>query len=159
MDSIYPFFRWADQTWVHNFISDSKWLFPAIEGVHIVALALLFGAVIVLNFRLLGIMQRQRPAADLGRELAPWIFSSLVIILTTGVLLFFSEAARSFNSGPFRLKMVLLVSAIVFHYAVSKRIVYRKSGQSNPLVDAPVAVLGILLWLGVGLAGRAIGFF
>ena len=159
MDSIYPFFKWADETWLHNFVADSKWMFPAIEGVHIVALALLFGAVIVLNLRLLGIMQRQRPAADLCRELEPWIFSSLVIILTTGVMLFFSEATRSFHSGPFRLKIVLLVSAIVFHYGVSKRIANREDAQPHPLVDKPAAVLGILLWISVGFAGRAIGFF
>ena len=159
MDSIFPFFKWADQTWLHNFVSDSKWMFPAIEGVHIVALALLFGAVIVLNLRLLGIMQQQRPAADLGRELAPWILSSLIIILITGVMLFFSEATRSFYSGPFRLKMVLLVSAIIFHYVVSRRIVNREDTRPQPLVDKPVAVLGILLWVSVGFAGRAIGFF
>ena len=159
MNSIYPFFKWADQTWLHNFVSDSKWMFPAIEGVHIVALALLFGAVIVLNLRLLGIMQRERPAADLGRELGPWIFCSLVIILITGVMLFFSEATKSFNSGPFRLKIVLLVSAIVFHYVVSKRIVNREDSRPNPLVHKSAAVFGILLWVSVGLAGRAIGFF
>ena len=159
MDSIYPFFKWADETWLHDFIADSKWIFPAIEGVHIVALALLFGAVIVLNLRLLGIMQRQRSAADLGRELAPWIFCSLVIILITGVMLFFSEATRSFHSGPFRLKIVLLVSAIVFHYGISKRIVNREDTRPQPLVAKPAAVFAILLWVSVGFAGRAIGFF
>jgi hypothetical protein len=159
MDFIYPFFKWADQTWLHDFVSDSTWMFPAIEGVHIVALALLFGAVIVLNLRLLGIMQRQRPAADLGRELGPWIFCSLVIILTTGVMLFFSEATRSFHSGPFRLKMVLLVSAIFFHYVVSKRIVNREDSRPHPLLDKTAAVFAILLWVSIGFAGRAIGFF
>jgi hypothetical protein len=154
MDSIYPFFKWADKTWLHDLVADSTWVFPAVEGVHIVALALLFGAVIVLNLRLLGIMQRQRPAADLGRELAPWILCSLVIILTTGVMLFFSEATRSFHSGPFRLKMVLLVSAIFFHYVVSKRIMNRED-----LLAKAAAVFAILLWVSVGFAGRAIGFF
>ena len=51
MNSIFPFFQWLDKTWVNEVINNSSWLFPAIEGVHIVALALLFGAVIILNLR------------------------------------------------------------------------------------------------------------
>ena len=159
MNSIYPFIKWADETWVHKVINDSKWLFPAIEGVHIVALALLFGAVIVLNLRLLGVVMRQRPATELVRELAPWTLCSLVVILTTGVLLFLSEATKSFHSTPFRIKIVLLVSAIVFHYTVSRRIMTREDVTPHPLVAKTAAVLGIGLWISVGFAGRAIGFF
>src|SRR5574342_1270777 len=115
MNSIFPFFKWANETWLNKVINDSKWLFPAIEGVHIVALALLFGTVIVLNLRLLGTMMRQRSASQLARELEPWTLCSLIIILSTGALLFVAEAVKSFHSTPFRVKMVLLARAIVFH--------------------------------------------
>jgi hypothetical protein len=159
MQSIYPFFKWVDSTSLSRVINDSKWLFPAIEGVHIVALALLFGSVIVLNLRLLGVGVRQRPASELLHELQPWTFCSLIVILATGVLLFSAEATKSFHSNPFRIKMVLLVVAIVFHYAVSQRIVGRDSEQPHPILAKSSAVFAIALWVSVGLAGRAIGFF
>ena len=159
MNSIFPFFKWANETWLSEVINDSKWLFPAIEGVHIVALALLFGAVIVLNLRLLGIMMRDRPVPDLAREFAPWTLCSLVIILATGAMLFASEAVRVFRSTPFLIKMILLAAAIVFHYTVSRRIMNRDEGARHPVVAKGAAVIGLVLWLGVGFAGRAIGFF
>jgi hypothetical protein len=159
MNSIYPFFKWVDETWVSKVINDSKWLFPAIEGIHIVALALLFGTVIVLNLRLLGIGVQQRPASELLRELQPWTLCSLIVILTTGILLFAAEATKSFRSTPFRIKMVLLVSAIAFHYLVSQKIVDRDTGQTHPVLARSAAVFAIALWVSVGFAGRAIGFF
>ena len=59
---------------------------------------------------------------------------------------------------PFRIKIALLVAAIVFHYTVSRRIVSRDGGNHPALVRA-AAVFAIALWVSVGLAGRAIGFF
>ena len=159
MNSIYPFFRWVDETSLSKVINDSKWLFPAIEGVHIVALALLFGTVIVLNLRLLGIGVRQRASSELLRELQPWTLVSLIVILVTGVLLFAAEATKSFHSTPFRIKMVLLVTAIVFHYTISQRLVGRDDAQPHPFLTKGSAVFAILLWVSVGFAGRAIGFF
>src|SRR5687767_13572728 len=129
MDSLYPFFKWADKTALGAAINDSTWLFPAIEGVHIVALALLIGGVLVLNLRLMGVMMRGRSLPGLARELRPWTLSSLVVILVTGILLFFSEALRSFNSGPFRLKMVLLLAALLFHYTISRRLMNREDNS------------------------------
>ena len=158
MDSIYPFFKWVDTTWVSKAINDSKWLFPAIEGVHIVALALLFGTIFLLNLRLLGVGVRQRSVSELALELEPWTLCSLVVILISGVFLFASEATKSFRSTPFRIKIVLLVTAIAFHYIVSQRIVRREGGH-HPFLAKTSAVFAIALWVSVGFAGRAIGFF
>ena len=69
MNFLYPFFKWANSTSMSQVINDSSWLFPAIEGVHIAALALLFGAILVLNLRLMGLMMRDRSLPQLSREL------------------------------------------------------------------------------------------
>src|SRR5262249_4488411 len=92
MHSLLPPFKYVDKSSIGLFISDSRWLFPAIEAVHIVALALLFGAILMLNLRLFGLKVIDKPVARLAHDLAPWVFCSLMIILTSGVLLFSSEA-------------------------------------------------------------------
>jgi uncharacterized membrane protein len=158
MNSLFPFVKWINSLWISQTINNSKWLFPAIEGIHIVALALLFGAVIVLNLRMCGLMMRSRSLPQLASELAPWTFCSLVVILITGVLLFLSEAIRSFRSGPFQLKMVLLAAAIVFHYTVSLKLTREETGAPSAWRKA-AAAMAIVLWVSVGFAGRAIGFF
>jgi uncharacterized membrane protein len=159
MKSIYPFVVWLDGTWINRYINESSWLFAAIEAVHIVALALLFGTVIVLNLALAGLMMRGRSLPRIAREAAPWTFTSLVVILVSGVLLFVSEAVKSFQSGPFQLKMALLLAAVAFHYAISWRLMVKETRGRHPLFTKSAAVFGLALWLGVGFAGRAIAFF
>lgn len=159
MKTIYPFFKWIEGTWLNKLINDSDWLFPAIEAVHIVALALLFGAVIVLNLRLLGVMMRGRALPQLARELEPFTLVSLIVILASGFLLFAAEAVKSFHSTPFRIKMALLLTAIAFHYAVSWRLMHQEEGQRPQIFSKAAAVFALALWISVGFAGRAIGFF
>ena len=153
------FFKWVNGSWMSQTINDSIWLFPAIEGVHLVALALLFGAILVLNLRLMGIMMRERPLPQLFSELQPWTLCSLIVILVSGVLLFMSEAMKAFHSTPFRIKIVLLVAAIVFHYTISWKLMRRDDPQFSPAINKAAGGIAIALWLGVGFAGRAIGFF
>src|SRR5262245_38040518 len=106
MNSVFPFFTWVNDSWVAHWIANSAWIFPALEGVHIVALAVLFGAVIFVDLQMLGIVRSDTAVWRLEESLRPWVFSSLVFILVTGVLLFASEATKLYNSGPFRIKVV-----------------------------------------------------
>src|SRR5688572_4959921 len=121
--SLLQLFKWLDSSWLNKFINDSSWLFAAIEAVHIVALAMLFGAILVLNLRILRITMAARPLQQLKRELAPWTLFSLIIILLSVSLLFTAEAVKSYRSGPFRIKIAFLVSAIVFHYAIQSKLI------------------------------------
>jgi hypothetical protein len=159
MNSVFPFFKWVGSTWISKVINDSNWLFPAIEAIHIVALALLFGAALVLNLRLLGVMLRNVPVSRLARELAPWTLCSLIVILISGALLFASEAVKSFYSVPFRVKIVLLIVAILFHYTVGRKVSLTEEVQFSSLFSKATGIVGIILWLSVGFAGRAIAFF
>jgi uncharacterized protein DUF6644 len=158
MTSIFPFFRWANDTSAAHWIANSSWGFPALEGVHIVALALLFGAVIFVDLQMLGVIRSDTPVWRLDESLRPWIFTSLVIILVTGVLLFLSEATKLYNNGPFRIKVVMLLIALVFHFTI-----HREATQTDRTVglkwERLTAAVSLVLWISVGLAGRAIGFF
>src|SRR5262252_5129200 len=112
MSTLLPIFQWFAHTWAATTISDSRWLFPAIEAVHIVALALLCGAILILNLRLFGVTMPGKPMRQLAEELAPWTLISLLIILASGLLLFSSEAMKAYASVPFQVKMLFLFAAI-----------------------------------------------
>ena len=158
MHYLLPLFKWFDASWLGNVVRDSIWIFPAIEAVHIVALCVLFGAILMLNLRLLGLTLANKPIAQLAREFAPWVLVSLVIILITGVVLFSSEAMKSYASVPFQVKMVFLFAALVFHFTVYGRVTKARDGQIPQIWNALAAIVSILLWLGVGIGGRGIGF-
>jgi hypothetical protein len=150
---LHPIFQWFDEMRIAVAIRDSRLLFPIIENVHILALAVLLGTVVILSMRMLGFGLKQRPAADLYRTLAGLRNGALAVILASGFLLFSSEALKCYDSPPFWAKMCTLGAAILFQYtfvrASAKRGVWMK----------PAGLFSLLLWFGVGAAGRAIGFY
>src|SRR5204863_2794547 len=104
MHFLLPFFRWCDSTWLGETIRNSRIYFPIIETFHLLALTVLFGAVVVINLRLCRIVMSKQPVQILARDLAPWAFGSLVVILVSGTLLFLSEALKCYASKPFQVK-------------------------------------------------------
>jgi hypothetical protein len=159
MSSAFPLFRWANDLPVADWVRNSTWIFPALETVHIVALAMLFGAVIFVDLQLLGVIRSETPVWRLEKSLRPWTFCSLVVILVTGALLFTSEATKLYISQPFRIKVVMLFLALVFHFTIHRKATQTEGRQAGLKWDRLTAAVSLVLWLSVGLAGRAIGFF
>jgi hypothetical protein len=158
MHFLLPFFKWADALPISAAIRNTNWMFPAIEAVHIVALAMLLGAILMLDLRLFGLTLRARPVRQIANELQPFTVVSLVIILISGFLLFASEAVKCYASAPFQVKMSFLFAAIVFHFTVYARVTKAEAANAIPPWGKLAAAVSIVLWLGVGLGGRAIGF-
>jgi len=159
MTSLLPLFQWANNLWVADWVRKSTWIFPAAETVHIVALAVLFGTVVFVDLQMLGLVRRDTPASQLEKELRPWTFSSLIVILFTGVLLFSSEAMKLYINVPFQFKIVALFIAIVFNYTIHRAVIGMEPVRLGPVWGKLTAAISIALWLSVGFAGRAIGFF
>lgn len=78
-------------------------------------------------------------------------------MLTSGVLLFLSEAIKCYGNTSFRVKMLFLFAALLFQFTIYNRTV-KNEGQIAPLGGKIAAGITLCLWFGVGLAGRAIGF-
>jgi uncharacterized membrane protein len=157
MHALLPFFKWCDNTWVGETIRGSRLYFPIIETFHLLALTILFGAVLVLTMRMCGLMMTSQPTSQVARDLGPWAGWSLVVILVSGIMLFLSEAMKCYASKPFQVKMTFLFAALIFHFTVH-RSVSRSEREPKLVWGAAVGVVNALLWLGVGLGGRAIGF-
>lgn len=154
-----PFFQWCDATVVGEAIRDSRFIFPIVESIHLLALTVLLGSVVVLSLRLLGGGLRSQTIPAVARMLAPLTLGSLLAMLVTGVLLFCSEAIKCYENPPFWFKMEALALAILFHYTFV-RSTTRTEAASASRVRAVAAALGsLVLWFGVGAAGRAIGFY
>jgi hypothetical protein len=157
MHSLLPFFKWCDNTWLGETIRGSRLYFPIIETFHLLALTILFGSVLVLTMRMCGLMMTSQPTSQVARDLGPWAGWSLVVILASGIMLFLSEAMKCYASKPFQVKMTFLFAALIFHFTVH-RSVSRSEREPKLVWGAAVGVVSALLWLGVGLGGRAIGF-
>jgi hypothetical protein len=138
-------------------VRDSLWLFPVIEAVHLLGLALLGGAVLVVDLRLLGAGLTARPLAYVGRQLEPVLVAALAILVATGIPLFLSEAVKCYWSDAFRLKMAALAVALAFSFGVRRRVVRAEPEPARGRARA-VGLCSLSLWLTVAAAGRWIGF-
>ena len=156
--SLLPFFTWCEQTAIGEAIRNSQWLFPVIESVHLLALVLIAGAVLVVDMRLVGLGLRRQPAAQLARDAQPWLIGGLVVMVTTGVLLFLAEAIKCYYSAAFAVKMTSLFLALVFTFTVHRKVAFADEGRISPLSSRLAAVVSVALWSGVGIGGRWIGF-
>jgi len=155
-DTILAFCKWCNESPFGHTIRDSVWLFPFVEIFHLLALAMLGATVIILNMRLLGVRFTGDPVPMLARDLRPWMAGSIVVMLISGFLLFSTEAVKMYGNWAFQLKMTFLVLAILFTFTVHWRVTSR---DSAPVVLRWLtAIVSLLLWLGVGLGGRAIGY-
>jgi hypothetical protein len=157
MQALLPFFRWCDATWLGETIRGSKFYFPVIETFHLLALTILFGAIVVVNLRLCRVIMTHQPVKQVAFDLSPWALWSLVVILVSGILLFLSEAMKCYASTPFQVKMLFLFAALIFHFTVHWKLT-RSERDPGLISGGLVGVVNVFLWLGVGLGGRAIGF-
>jgi hypothetical protein len=138
-------------------IRNSRVAFPIIENFHLFALTVLLGSLVVLVLRQFGLVYRSQPISEVASALRPWNRWSLVIMLTSGLLLFLSEAMKCYGNTSFRIKMLFLFFALLFQFTIYNRTV-RSESASAPIGGKIAAAVALCLWFGVGLAGRAIGF-
>jgi hypothetical protein len=159
MSAFLPIFQWADHSMVGEAIRGSKWLFPFIEAFHLVALALLGGAVLIVDMRLLGWGLRNQPVSRLGRNIQPWMIGSLIVMLGSGFLLFLSEPMKLYSNLPFQIKITFLVLAVIYTFTLRRQLVQSDADRARPIQTKVAAVVSVTLWSVVGLMGRGIGFW
>lgn len=156
--SLLPFFEWCEASTVGTTIKTSPWAFAVIESVHLLGLALIGGAVLIVDLRLFGLGLRRQPLAQLARDAQPWLVGSLLVMLSTGSGLFLSEAVKCYYSTSFWVKMTSLLLAMIFTFTVRQRVVMAEETRVGPHWQKLVALVSLGLWICVGAAGRWIGF-
>jgi len=156
------FCRWLQQTTVGGAVRESLWLFPAIETVHLLGMAVLVATVTVFDLRLLGWMLRRERVSTLAARLLPWTWAGFAVQVVTGVVLFASEAVKIYGNPAFRLKLLLIllagVQALIFQRTAYRNVATWDESSTTPAGAKVSGAISILLWLGVVAAGRFIGF-
>ena len=133
-------------------------MFPALETVHILAMSIMFGGLLLVNLRMLGVGMKAQSASALARTLEPYINWGLVIMLISGYGMFASEAEKSFYNDGFKFKMASLATVIILQLTLWRWVVRKEEADRPAGLGAVVAVLNLFLWFCVGAGGRAIGF-
>ncbi len=145
-----------------NSIRENDVLFPLIESVHVVAICLVVGSILVLDLRLLGLASIHRPVSRLTAAILPVTWGAFAVAATSGFLLFISNATKYLANGYFVAKIILICAAglnmIIFHGISAKDLPQWEKEPSPPLRARLAGALSILLWIAVVACGRWIGF-
>ena len=154
--------EWLQRTAVAVSIRDSLYTFPVLESIHVVGLALVFGTIAILDLRLLGVASTDRPVSRLMADLLKWTWAAFAVTALTGGLMFSTNALVYFHNTFFRAKMILLVLAglnmLAFELTARKTLDRWDRGPSTPSSAKAVATISLVIWVGVIVAGRVIGF-
>jgi hypothetical protein len=154
--------QWLEATAVAAAMREWRWLYPIVEITHIVGFAVLVGAAVFFDLRLLGV-SRQLPVSGLERHLLRWARVSLFLVVPSGAMMFAAHAVEFGENPAFRLKLALLATA-----ALNAAVFHRWSFRVTPPWDrdavAPAAakasaVVSLLAWTGVIACGRLIAYF
>jgi hypothetical protein len=162
MHFIFAICQWLEQTTVGTTIKESLWLFPIIETVHIFGIILLVGATSILDLRLMGLAFRDESVSRLGGRFLPWAWAGFITQVTTGLLLFSSEATKMYVNTGFQIKMLLILTAginvLVFHSITYQSVDQWDNDPVAPFGARVAGLISILLWFGIVAAGRWIAY-
>ena len=153
------FFQWMNDLPFSKGLGASVWQFPTIQAFHLVALAWLAGAILIVDLRLLGVGVKDRPVAQVARDAQPWLIWGLIALTITGIPQMMQNAMREYFSVFFWIKMVFLLAAIVFTFTIRRKVALADEGRVGPAQSKAVGIVSIALWLGVAVPARLIGLF
>src|SRR3954454_18259569 len=90
------------------------WTLP----IHIVAIGVVLSSVAMLELRILG-ATRSQSMAETAHRFLPWLWTGLVVLASTGIVLIIAEPKRTLdNNLAFELKMLMLAAAIAVTLAL-----------------------------------------
>ena len=159
--SLDGFCAWIESTSLSQAIQVNLWTVPAVQTIHILAIASIMAAALMLNLRLLGIVGADRSIADVSRRIRPVIWWTLPILLLSGTFLIIGEPVRSLENPIFQLKMLLIISVIALMLAyqapLKKDSAFWDAGGRRAAIKL-IALLSLALWVGIVCAGRWIAY-
>lgn len=146
---------------VAAWMRDTNPAMQIVEASHVVAAVMLFGTVLIVDLRLLGLADARRTVTRIGRETLPLTWLAFAVAAATGALMFATSAQTYFGNGAFRWKALALAAAalnMAYYQLLTARGVADWDLGRPPRAARVAGLLSLLLWGAVVLLGRWIGF-
>jgi len=143
-------------------IAEDPLLFPWIEVAHVLAITIVFGTILLVDLRLMGLAARDYPISRLSKAVVPVTWVAFIIAAITGSLLFLSNPITYYGNVYFRAKIVLMfcaaVNMAIFHVWTMRSMRNWDTTPHIPLAVRFAGLISALLWVTIIVCGRWIGF-
>ena len=149
------FERLEHVSWVKT-ISETGWMYSTFSVIHYFTIFVMVGTIVLVDLRVLGLAGRRQNLKVLAGQLFPWMWTAFGLAVFSGFIEFTASAGDYFPDKVFRVKMLVILLAVIFAILVQRGI--RKWGElpSIPRSAKVLALISLLLWLGAILAGTEI---
>jgi len=151
----------AYSSWSAQLLGSVHW-WMLLEATHILTLAVFAGSLLFLDLRLLGLVFSNTPFSRVNRSLLPITVGGFVVIIATGLLLFFSKPFDYYHNIAFRLKVVFLILAGINVFFFQLRVKANEAAWDKspraPAAERRLALLSLLVWVAVIATGRCMAY-
>ena len=156
--SLPAFFEWLENTGGSVAIRESILFYPLVETTHVLTLCLFLGMTATWDLRLVGLTFRKIPVSQVLDRLWPWAMAGFVVMVISGLLLFYSGPVRASQNIFFQVKMTMIalagLNAFVFHKTVYRWVAEWDNEAIIPMRARVAGFLSLVLWSGVVVSGR-----
>jgi hypothetical protein len=145
--------NWPFAVWLRT----APLVYPALEAMHLIAIATTFGTLLVVDLRLLNVSLfglRDIDARSIAKAVLPWTLLGFFFAAITGSLMFLSRASDFINNTAFLIKILLLFTA-----ATNAAILHSRGPLvATNRVTQVQAALSLAIWIAVIVCGRWIAY-
>jgi hypothetical protein len=154
-----PFFEWCDGLAISQAYRDSTYLFPVTQALHLLAVTIFVGAIVIGDLRMLGWGPVGQSRASITRSAGSILLWAGLAVLLTGIPQFTTNALTYHRSWLFVFKMYLLAAALLFTVTVRQGVAGADEGRLPSWVPKAVGAVSLALWIGVTISGRLITYY
>ena len=141
---------------VSQAIGASIWIYPLVQAIHLVFLALFAGGMMIVDLRLLGYGMRSKTVAEVARDARPWMIAGLIGLVCTGLPQLMQNATREYFSEYFWYKMYWIAFGLVLLVTVRRKVT---QANETSLAGKVVGLISMATWTAVTYNARLIGLF
>lgn len=143
-------------------VRNIQYLYPMLESIHILGIALLVGPAFIFDLRLLGAGQRIVPVTTAAQCLLPISHIGLLIVAITGIALLSAQAniVAAAGAAPWKLGLIIVagINVLVFHKGIYRTVADWDIQAPVPVLAKVSALISALAWTGVIIAGRFLAY-
>jgi hypothetical protein len=142
-----------------GYVHANLWMWPALEVVHFIGMALLFGTVLFVCLRVLG-LAKNVPFSAVHRIL-PLGMLGFAVNVGTGMVFYLTETALFLNRGMAmypKMALIVIGGVAVLYFTIFDRAWKVQSGEGSALTAKAFALVTLVSWAGVLLLGRLLPY-
>lgn len=160
--SFLAFCEWLAATEGSTALRESLFMYPLVESSHVLFLLLFAGMTAVWDLRLIGAAFTSVPVTAMSDRILPWVRAGFVVMVVTGILLFYAIPVRTYHSVWFRGKVIFLILAALniwyFHSKVLPNAASWDSDARLPWMARRAGLASLMLWALIIVFGRFIAY-